>query len=513
MLDTTKPHVILGTESWLKDEISSSEVFPANFTVICKDRRKVINRDIFGPMKDSTSHGGVFIAVSNDIICNETPELDVDAEIVWARITIHGGKNLYVGSFYRQPKTNIDYLQLLDNSLAKLEDRDATVILGGDFNLPDFDWSTGEVRAESTHQRMHHYFQDMITDHGLEQLVEKPTFDLNTLDLLLTNSPATVNRVEVIPGICRHSAIITEFAINPTKTRSKPRKVLLHRRADITKLNSEMQEYATSFLQRDKSHIPCNTLWEDFKRNFQRIIDSNVPSKMLRPNTNLPWITSKERRLIKRRRKLYSRCKSLDGRDKYRIFAKEVDKQIKKAYFLYLEDILTPDESQTGWDKNKRWFAFLKAKKRDQSSGSPLKEAGKLISDDVGKAGVLNRQFFSVYTRDDGSELPDLGPSPHPVMPDITFSTSGISKVLNDLKPHKAAGPDDIAARYLKETAQIIASVLQFFFLLHRTDSSRLEESQHMPCLQERREVSGFKLSPSIPYLYRGKGNGALCGI
>jgi len=103
-------------------------------------------------------------------------------------------------------------------------------------------------------------------------------------------------------------------------------------------------------------------------------------------------------------------------------------------------------------------------KKARGQSRIPLKEDGKLISDDKSRAGVLNRQFYSAYTRDDGSPLPDLGQSPHPTMPDIVFSTQGVAKVLLNLKPHKAAGPDDVAARYLKETAPIIAPALQIIF-------------------------------------------------
>ena len=37
-----------------------------------------------------------------------------------------------------------------------------------------------------------------------------------------------------------------------------------------------------------------------------------------------------------------------------------------------------------------------------------------------------------------------------PSMPNITISTDGIEKLLTDLKPNKATGPDDIPARILK---------------------------------------------------------------
>ena len=37
-IDTNQPHIVIGTESWLDDTITSQEVFPPNFTAFRKDR-------------------------------------------------------------------------------------------------------------------------------------------------------------------------------------------------------------------------------------------------------------------------------------------------------------------------------------------------------------------------------------------------------------------------------------------------------------------------------------------
>ena len=42
--------------------------------------------------------------------------------------------------------------------------------------------------------------------------------------------------------------------------------------------------------------------------------------------------------------------------------------------------------------------------------------------------------------------------------------TQGIAKLLNDLNSHKASGPDLISTRFLKETADVIAPLLQIIF-------------------------------------------------
>ena len=73
-----------------------------------------------------------------------------------------------------------------------------------------------------------------------------------------------------------------------------------------------------------------------------------------------------------------------------------------------------------------------------------MKEDGYLQSDSSVKAKILNKQFQSVYTRDDTDSIPEKGPSPYQPMQDISINPDGVKKLLKDLKPYKAAGPDGI---------------------------------------------------------------------
>jgi hypothetical protein len=49
-------------------------------------------------------------------------------------------------------------------------------------------------------------------------------------------------------------------------------------------------------------------------------------------------------------------------------------------------------------------------------------------------------------------------------MPDILFMENGITKLLANLNPHKAAGPDNIMPRVLKERAIEISPILTLIF-------------------------------------------------
>jgi hypothetical protein len=49
--------------------------------------------------------------------------------------------------------------------------------------------------------KSHEQLLDLMNDHFLEQMVTKPTKGDRTLDLIFTNSPSSVNKVETMPPI------------------------------------------------------------------------------------------------------------------------------------------------------------------------------------------------------------------------------------------------------------------------------------------------------------------------
>ena len=77
---------------------------------------------------------------------------------------------------------------------------------------------------------------------------------------------------------------------------------------------------------------------------------------------------------------------------------------------------------------------------------------------------LVLHHLISAFTDDTKTSLPDLGPSQYPSMEDITVSCEGVVKQLKNLKPHKAAGPDDIPLILHKEAADEIAAAITLLF-------------------------------------------------
>jgi hypothetical protein len=76
-----------------------------------------------------------------------------------------------------------------------------------------------------------------------------------------------------------------------------------------------------------------------------------------------------------------------------------------------------------------------------------------LQSDNKSKVGILNEQFQSVFTKENINNFPIKGKSPYSTMEDIKINSKGVHKLLKNLKPHKATGPDSIPSCILKAVA------------------------------------------------------------
>ena len=110
----------------------------------------------------------------------------------------------------------------------------------------------------------------------------------------------------------------------------------------------------------------------------------------------------------------------------------------------------------------KKFWSFIKAKKAEGMGVSPLKDAGKLITDPREQAQILNNQFRSVFsprhtiTAEEfelhcppQSGLPDI-----PTCSDINITEEGVRKLLQNLDPNETCGPDGIKPRLFKMIAE-----------------------------------------------------------
>ena len=72
MLESTEPNFIIGTETWLKPDIHSSEIFPPRYHILRRDR--------------PDGYGGVMLGIKTAHIYKELPTDNQHLESVYAKI-------------------------------------------------------------------------------------------------------------------------------------------------------------------------------------------------------------------------------------------------------------------------------------------------------------------------------------------------------------------------------------------------------------------------------------------
>jgi len=125
---------------------------------------------------------------------------------------------------------------------------------------------------------------------------------------------------------------------------------------------------------------------------------------------------------------------------------------MKQAKEQFVNNIISSafDDNDT-----KPFWKFVRAKRCDNNGIAPLKTDGCLYSDSQSKADIRNRQFSSVFTRENTIDIPVLPGVSYPSMSDIVVEPYGVEKLLSKVKPSKASGPDEIPCRVLKETCHV----------------------------------------------------------
>jgi len=214
MLDSIKPDIICGTETWIDNSIKDSQIFTPGYNIYRNDR--------------NLNGGGVLLAVRDNLISSPVPELQTDCEIIWCKLELVGHKAIYLTSYYNPKTSNEESYRQFEISMNRATSiKNAVLIAAGYFNLPGWDWKVKQLKPKTQHVNIHHKFTNILDNHGLIQLVEEPTRGTNILDLIITNYPESFRRTEVMPGLSDHDIVYT--AVNRIPAKIKQKKILLYK--------------------------------------------------------------------------------------------------------------------------------------------------------------------------------------------------------------------------------------------------------------------------------------------
>jgi len=218
-----------------------------------------------------------------------------------------------------------------------------------------------------------------------------------------------------------------------------------------------MSEFSDEYF-RSCEELHVDGKWATIKAQLAQLVDKYVPSKTLSTRYRVPWLTNVMKRLSRKKKRLYTRASRSHGKlretlwSRYKTCKAEFNKGMKQAKEQFVNNIISSafDDNDT-----KPFWKFVRAKRCDNNGIAPLKTDGCLYSDSQSKADILNRQFSSVFTRENTIDIPVLPGVSYPSMSDIVVEPYGVEKLLSKVKPSKASGPDEIPCRVLKETCHV----------------------------------------------------------
>ena len=363
-------------------------------------------------------------------------------------------KSVLLYCFYH-PNTSPDPIFKLNSSLCD-NSESACIIVLGDFNLPELNWSGDQTAPINNGSRAdHNIFCDLMGDNFLQQFIPGTTHLAgNKLDLLLCNWPEVIGSVRSFhprDGLFPSDHYVVEFEI-----------ILKFKRAKrVTRQFYDFKNGNFDSLRDSLTRLPfevvasadVNEHWSNWKDLFLTAVQEHIPIKTVGDKNSPPWIDGEVRHLIRKKYaalKKFRLNKSPERKLKLRKLSQNIKYLVRSKHRQYLAKIeasfkVNPKEF---WSYHK---VFLGGR---SCTNSAISYDGEVATKPAQKAELLNKYFCSVFL----SAAPDVNiePTNNSLRTDmeisqVQVSVDDVTKHLIGLDTSKACGPDGIPARLLKE--------------------------------------------------------------
>ena len=175
--------------------------------------------------------------------------------------------------------------------------------MSGDFNLGHIDWTSSSIIPGKPNVKQHQDILDIIADHSLNQIVDKPARNDKTLDLIITKFPSIVDNFETIPpiGVADHDILSLEITVSLPRCKHKPRQVLKYSKTNWDNIKQVLKTIYHKINQSQDSQ-DIDSMWNLFKDSLQMSISKNIPTNTIKYDNKLPWISDELRKKMKKYR-------------------------------------------------------------------------------------------------------------------------------------------------------------------------------------------------------------------
>ena len=244
LIDPYSPDVI-GTESWLTEEINNAEIFRDDYITF---RRARCSRG-----------GGVLICAKNYIACREL-WTDEDYEMIAIEVK---GRNPNVTwevvGIYRAPNEDMSDVERLADRNGYTGISTKRSIFGGNFNLPYADWNVNVGENSGTQA----IINSLVWENVYSQVIDSPTRGDAVLDVYLVRPEGSVTSSSTVQGTSDHHGVILKFEMEEDFWEPQVERIFpVYNKTDVLGLQTFLREKFAVWASNGSS---VEEIWNNFK--------------------------------------------------------------------------------------------------------------------------------------------------------------------------------------------------------------------------------------------------------
>ena len=452
-IDLNNPHILALTEFGAPSSVNDGELGIDGYTLYRGDHSDGMG----GPGK------GAALYVQNKLNHAGIPEFDnIDFDCsAWSVVKLTGNKSLLVGVVYRSPNShalnNENLLKLLRKAFTSNFDH---VMLCGDFNLPLIEWNLNQCLDSEL--SFSYRFLNEVEDLGIFQHIRRSTRyrgqQNSCLDLVFTNEENMVNEVTELPPLGKSDHICQQWSLIVCETLFKNTNTLKHnyKKANWAEIKKDIARF-----QFDPNDSP-GVMNEKLVTLINESKAKNIPYCNPRVSKHrLPWMKGASLKQQRKRKwqswKKFKKSELPRDYDEYKYERNRLNDMIRTKKIEYERRLVTDMKD----NPNLYHGHCRRSLKTKQGVSNVINEAGALTETEGEAATALNSYFHSVFTCEEGTATAPAFPSrTEECLTDAVFDAKMIEETLLGLDPNKAAGPDGIDSRTMKECAKELAPLL-----------------------------------------------------
>ncbi|MES9881006.1 MAG: reverse transcriptase domain-containing protein, partial [Sedimenticola sp.] len=389
-------------------------------------------------------------------------------ENVWCKIKLINHDTLMLGCLYRSPNSDNANLNKMAQLLQEIKQLKPThLLIMGDFNCKEINWNLGSTTVGENHSST--LLLEIIRDNYLFQHVKEPTrYRENNIpsliDLILTNEEGMIDNLKHNPGLGKSDHVCLNFTFEcyTEMTTSKHEKLNFYKGnyGAITEDISNIQ------WEHELNNKNIAESWESFAETLSNSIENHIPVSRTYHDTckNNPYIDSQSLESIRKKHQKwmkYKYCKSEQNYNNYKEARNNVTTCLRSSVYNYEKDLATKIKTDS-----KLFWKYVRRKTKTQISIGDLEtQNGNKTTNDEEIAQILNRCFSDVFVIDRDGEPPNFEPrQPDNNLGNIDITNEKVTKVIQQLKASKSAGPDNFHPKLFKETVEKISIPLTLMF-------------------------------------------------